>query len=116
MDDTREGPLLPAIDTDRLTLRVPRPEDFEDLAGMWADPIVLRYIRPKPLPREESWARFLRYVGHWSVLGYGFWIVRERSSGRFVGEVGFADFKRDLGGHALGDTPENGWVLAAWAH
>jgi RimJ/RimL family protein N-acetyltransferase len=104
------------LDTPRLSLRVPGREDFEDMAAMWADPVVTRFIGPKPLSREESWARFLRYIGHWSLLGFGLWVVRERDSGRFVGEVGFGEFKRDLVGPPLGDAPENAWVLAAWAH
>jgi len=57
----------------------------------------------------------LRYIGHWSVMGFGFWAIRERASGRFVGEVGFADFKRDLQPSIEG-VPEAGWVLARWAH
>jgi RimJ/RimL family protein N-acetyltransferase len=32
-----------------------------------------------------------------------------------VGEVGFADLRRDLE-PPLGDRPEMGWVLAPWSH
>jgi RimJ/RimL family protein N-acetyltransferase len=32
-----------------------------------------------------------------------------------VGEVGLADFRRDVT-PPLGDAPEAGWVLAPWAH
>ncbi len=63
---------------------------------MWADPEVTRYIGGKPLTEEESWARLLRYVGHWSLLGFGYWVVEEKTTGNFIGEVGFADYKRDL--------------------
>jgi RimJ/RimL family protein N-acetyltransferase len=63
---------------------------------------------------EESWTRLMRYVGHWALLGFGYWIVEEKPSGRFVGEVGFADLRRDIT-PPLGDTPEIGWVLAASA-
>lgn len=109
------GPTRSALDTERLTLRRPRLEDFEESLAMWADPAVVRYISGKPTTREEMWARLLRYVGHWELLGYGFWVVREKSTGRFVGEVGLADFRRDIT-PPLGDSKEAGWVLAPWAH
>ena len=43
------------------------------------------------------------------------WVAREKGSGRFVGEVGFADFRRDMD-PPLGPTPEGGWVLTPAAH
>jgi len=108
-------PTRSAIDTERLTLRRPRLEDFEEALAMWAEPTVVRYISGKPTTREEMWARLLRYVGHWELLGYGFWVVREKSTGRFVGEVGLADFRRDIT-PPLGESKEAGWVLSPWAH
>ena len=106
---------VPPIDTDRLTLRGHTLEDFEESAAMWADPLVTRYIGGKPLSKEEVWARLLRSAGLWSLLGYGYWVVRERETGRFAGEVGMADFHRDLV-PALDGAPEVGWILAPWAH
>jgi RimJ/RimL family protein N-acetyltransferase len=105
----------PAIDTERLTMRCPRLEDFEEALAMWADPKVVRYISGKPSTPEEMWARLLRYVGHWNLMGFGFWVVREKSTGRFVGEVGLADFRRDIQ-PSLGGAKEAGWALAPWAH
>jgi RimJ/RimL family protein N-acetyltransferase len=105
----------PAIDTARLSLRGHRIEDFEDSAAMWADVEVTRHIGGKPFTREESWTRLLRYAGHWCLLGYGYWVVRETASGRFVGEVGFADYQREIE-PSLEGAPEAGWVLAPWAH
>jgi RimJ/RimL family protein N-acetyltransferase len=106
---------IPAIDTARLTLRGHRLEDLEDVAAMWGDSEVVRHIGGRPFTHEESWSRLLRYVGHWALLGFGFWVVREKATGRFVGEVGFADFKRDME-PSLDGLPEAGWVLAPWAH
>jgi RimJ/RimL family protein N-acetyltransferase len=39
--------------------------------------------------------------------------VVDRASQRFVGEVGFADFRREINPPL--DAPEAGWVLASWA-
>jgi RimJ/RimL family protein N-acetyltransferase len=81
---------------------------------MWADPVVTRHIGGKPSTREESWSRLLRYGGLWPLLGFGYWVIEEKGSGRFAGEAGFADFKRALE-PSFGDAPEAGWALAAWA-
>ena len=62
---------------------------------MWADPVVVRYIRPTPFNEEETWARVLRYVGHWALLGFGFWVVEDKETGGFLGEAGFLNFHRD---------------------
>jgi RimJ/RimL family protein N-acetyltransferase len=102
---------IPVLETDRLSLRGHRLDDFAACAAMWADPIVTHHIGGKPLTEEESWARLQRYVGHWALLGFGYWVVEEKATGKFAGEVGFADLKR-----GLEDAPEIGWVLAAEFH
>lgn len=106
---------IPAIDTDRLTLRAHGLDDFRESAAMWADPVVTRHIGGRPSTEEEAWARLLRYAGHWTLLGFGFWAIREQATGRFVGEVGLADLKRELD-PSFGGAPEVGWALATWAH
>ena len=105
----------PTLETDRLTLRVHHSGDFAESAAMWADPEVTRWIGGRPFSGEEAWARLLRYAGLWSLMGFGYWVVREKASSRFVGEVGFADFRRDIVPSIQG-RPEIGWVLAAWSH
>ena len=106
---------VPVIETERLRLRGHGPEDFPDSAALWADPLVTRFIGGKPLSEEEVWARVLRYVGHWAWMGFGYWVVEEKSTGRFAGEVGFADWKRDIQ-PSLQGLPELGWVLASSIH
>jgi RimJ/RimL family protein N-acetyltransferase len=105
---------IPGLDTARLTLRAHTLADFAESAAMWGDPIVTRHIGGRPLTEEECWARLLRYRGHWDLLGFGYWVLRDRA-GRFVGEAGFADYHRAIE-PALGNTPEIGWALATWAH
>ena len=106
---------VPVVETERLTLRRHRLEDFNACATMWADPKVTRYIGGRAYSGEETWARMLRYVGHWSLLGFGYWALEERASGSFIGELGFANFKREID-PALADLPELGWALASHAH
>ncbi len=105
---------IPAIETERLILREHRLDDFDDCAAMWADPQVTRFIGGKPSTQEEVWARMLRYIGHWALLGYGYWALEDKATGRFIGELGFADFRRNIE-PSLQDVPEVGWALAGHA-
>jgi len=105
----------PDLTTDRLILHGHGLKDFAESAAMWSDPDVVRFIGGRPFTEEEVWARLLRYVGHWAALGYGFWAIREKTTGRFVGEIGFGDFRRELE-PSFGNTPEIGWALSPWAH
>ncbi len=104
---------VPILETERLRLRAHRIDDFVHCAAMWADPEVTRYIGGKPFTEEEAWARLLRYVGHWSLLGFGYWVVEEKATGSFAGEMGFADYKRDV--PQLKGFPEIGWAIVSQA-
>jgi RimJ/RimL family protein N-acetyltransferase len=106
---------IPILETERLKLRGHRVEDFSHCAAMWADPNVTKHIGDKPFTEEESWTRLLRYVGHWALLGFGYWVVEEKTTGNFIGETGFADYKRDIE-PSLRGVPEIGWVFASQAH
>jgi RimJ/RimL family protein N-acetyltransferase len=108
-------PAVPVLETGRLILRGHTLADFDESAAMWGDPLVTRHIGGRPSTAEESWARLMRYAGMWALLGYGYWVVRERDGGRFVGEVGLADFRREIT-PSLDGAPEAGWALAPWAH
>ena len=103
------------IDTERLMLRLPSRDHFESSVAMWSDSDVTRFIGGRPFTREETWARLLRYIGHWQMLDYGYWVVIERETGRYIGEVGFADYQRDLGLLSNG-APEAGWALVPDVH
>lgn len=106
---------VPVLDTPRLTLRAHRADDFDAALAMWSDPNVTRYIGGKPSTEQQTWSRLLNYAGHWSLLGFGYWAVEETASGRFIGELGFANFKRDIAPE-MRDAPELGWALAAGVH
>ncbi len=106
---------VPVIETARLRLRGRTLEDFPFFVEMWADPEVTRFIGGKPRGEEEVWTKYLRTLGHWAIMGYGYWAVEEKASGALIGEVGFGDFKRDMTPSIKGE-PEIGWVLASSAH
>jgi RimJ/RimL family protein N-acetyltransferase len=100
-----------SLETDRLFMTPPTLADFEDMYAMWSNREVVSQVIDSPLTQEEVWARLHRIVGHWALMGFGHWMVRERDSKKFVGELGFFRFKRKL-------TPdfdkahEIGWMLA----
>jgi len=95
-------------------MRAHAATDCGDLAAMWGDERVTRHIGGRASTAEQSWARLLRYAGLWPLLGFGYWAVEERATGRFVGDVGLGDFRREMSPPLRG--PEAGWVLAPWAH
>lgn len=106
--------MVPEIETERLRLRGHALRDFDACAAMWAEPEVVRFISGKPSTREESWGRFLRYPGHWQMLGHGFWLIEEKATGAYVGEGGFGTFKRDM--EPAFKVPEMGWALMPTTH
>lgn len=112
MNDFASAPIL---ETERLILRRHVIDDVDASAEMWGDPSVVRYIGGKPSTRQQVWARILSYAGHWSYNHFGYWAIEERATGAFVGEVGFADFKRDVIA-AMRGVPEMGWALVSRVH
>ena len=107
--------MTPTLETERLLLRGHRVEDFADSVALWSHPDVTRFISGRAFTAEESWSRLVRYVGHWALMGFGYWVVTDKASGEFLGEVGFADYKRELE-PSLDGAPEMGWVLMPHAH
>lgn len=83
-------PAAPTLETPRLVLRGWRPEDFEPYAAMLADGETARFItaQGRALSRAEAWNETAWAMGHWQMLGYGMFVVEERSSGAFLGRVG----------------------------
>lgn len=110
---------IPVLETPRLRLRPHRVEDLSACAVMWADPMVVRFISGEPFTRQQVWMRILAYTGHWPTMGFGHWVVEEKTANKsaenkFVGEVGFANFERQIEPPIT--DPELGWVLAPEFH
>src|SRR5512142_2639564 len=101
----------PALRTPRLRLRAHHADDFDTCRAIWSDPEVVRHIGGKPATGEEAWRRLLVYAGLWSLLGYGYWAIEEQASGQYIGDIGFAEFRRDIDPPLRGML-ESGWVLA----
>jgi RimJ/RimL family protein N-acetyltransferase len=74
------------LTTPRLTLRVPRIEDFERYAEMFADPATA--IIGGPHTRADAWRRFLQMPGAWLLQGFAMFSVIETATGRWLGQAG----------------------------
>ncbi|MEL6574088.1 MAG: GNAT family N-acetyltransferase [Pseudomonadota bacterium] len=78
--------MIPVVTTDRLTLRAPEQRDFETYAAFRASD------RAKtvggPFPRSHAFQSFCAIIGHWTMRGYGRWIVADKTTDEPVGLVG----------------------------
>ncbi|MDQ4086742.1 MAG: GNAT family N-acetyltransferase [Pseudomonadota bacterium] len=79
-----------------------------------AQPEVVRFLGAAPLSREETWRRLLCAPGLWALLGYGYWVAERLEDSAYLGQLGFADFKRAMEPSIEG-LPEIGWIFAPHA-
>jgi RimJ/RimL family protein N-acetyltransferase len=78
--------------TDRLVLRNYRLSDFEDHYRLHSDPSVMRYlIGGRPMTRFDAWRHMAFLVGHWELLGYGYFAVEEKATQTFIGRIGYTN-------------------------
>ena len=73
------------------------------------------HISRVPSTDTQSWMRLLTLSGLWVLFGFGYWAVEEKSSGEYVGQIGFAEFRREIEPPIAG-SPEIGWVLSPAFH
>lgn len=77
----------PTLETDRLILRPPSPEDFDAWAAFAADEEANRYLGGAQ-PREIAWRTMCVMTGAWVVRGYSMFSVIEKETGLWVGRLG----------------------------
>jgi RimJ/RimL family protein N-acetyltransferase len=107
--------VVPILETPRLRLRAFGEGDLAAWSRTMADPEVVRHLGGTPFGREDTWRRILSAGGAWPMLGYGYWAVERKQEGDLIGQVGFADFKRDMIPSIEG-LPEMGWIFSPHAH
>jgi RimJ/RimL family protein N-acetyltransferase len=74
------------IETERLIMRMFRPDDLDDLAALFRDPDVLRYVGDgQPKGREEADRALQSIIKHWQTQGFGRWAVVDKQTQKFVG-------------------------------
>jgi RimJ/RimL family protein N-acetyltransferase len=77
----------PTLETERLRLRPWRSDDLDAFAGFMADAVDTQFIGG-PLSREDTWRRVAMLIGHWTLRGFGNWVLEEKASGAFAGYGG----------------------------
>ena len=75
------------LETPRLILRPPRLEDLDAFAAFMSDGDHVRFLGGAQ-SRAMTWRNVMTVIGSWATLGYGFFSVIEKSSGRWIGRLG----------------------------
>lgn len=97
---------IPVLDTQRLTLRAPKKADLATITAFFETG--RSHMVGGPRDAGESFTTLAGRIGHWALQGYGIWHVDDRSSGDFLGWVGFLN-------PPGWDEPELGWTVFAHA-
>jgi RimJ/RimL family protein N-acetyltransferase len=105
----------PLLETKRLRLRSFRGDDLDASHVLWAEPAVYKFIQGKPSSVEDVWKGIIQAIGHWQLLGYGYWAIDDKATGRFIGNIGFGNYHRDVVPD-MNDTPEAGWSFLTRYH
>jgi RimJ/RimL family protein N-acetyltransferase len=77
---------VPAFETERLLLRPFRTDDAPELHRILTEPDMLKYFpRPGGPPLDRVERLVARQIEQWGSVGYAWWAVELKSSGRLVG-------------------------------
>ncbi|MCL4151830.1 UNVERIFIED_CONTAM: hypothetical protein GTU68_015503 [Idotea baltica] len=77
---------IPTLETERLLLRGPEPEDYPDFKATFTS-YRARFMGG-PLNAYESWMLYAAEIGHWAIRGFGMWMIHDRHSGETYGMAG----------------------------
>jgi RimJ/RimL family protein N-acetyltransferase len=84
---------IPAIETRRLVLRGPEPDDYPSFKATFAS--YRSRFMGGPLNPYEAWMLYAAEIGHWAIRGFGMWMIHAKDDDRPLGMAG-------------------GWQPAAW--
>ena len=77
---------IPVIETRRLILRGPEPEDYPDFKATFTS-YRARFMGG-PLNAYESWMLYAAEIGHWAIRGYGMWMIHDKDTDETYGMAG----------------------------
>jgi len=81
---------LPDVKTERLDLRRFRPDDLDELAGVFAHPEVWQFPYGRAFTRGETEFFLNLQMAEWNELGFGCWVARTIEDSRIIGYVGLS--------------------------
>lgn len=76
------------VETPRLILRQLTLDDLDELAKLYADPVVRKFYHPSILTREEVKPKLERMISCYEQRGFGLWATTYKADNKFVGQCG----------------------------
>ncbi len=77
---------IPEIETRRLVLRGPEPEDYPNFKATFSS--YRSRFMGGPLNRYETWMLYAAEIGHWNIRGYGMWMIHDKDTDETYGMAG----------------------------
>lgn len=77
---------IPVIETQRLVLRGPEPEDYPNFKATFAS--YRSRFMGGPLNAYETWMLYAAEIGHWNIRGYGMWMIHDKITDETYGMAG----------------------------
>jgi len=78
---------MTSLETPRLLLRPPVPEDFPSYAAFAADPITMEHLGGVQ-HEADAWRAFAGFLGAWQLTPAAMFAVVEKASGEWIGRIG----------------------------
>ncbi len=78
---------MPTLTTERLILRPPAAEDFENWAEFSSDPETMEHLGGVQ-QRSAAWRSMCTMRGAWDIRGFGMFSMILRESGQWIGRTG----------------------------
>lgn len=78
--------LIPTLTTERLTLRAPQQSDYEAYVAFRVSARAATV--GGPYTRQQAFNQFCELIGHWTIRGFGRWIIADRSTDEPYGVTG----------------------------
>jgi RimJ/RimL family protein N-acetyltransferase len=102
------------IQTERLLLRKPRPEDAEELVAVYSDPETMRYIGDgSTTDLAGTRAAIETWLARWEANGIGFFVIERRDDRQVVGRAGFLLWDPET--WAIAELDDHSEVELGWA-
>lgn len=80
--------MIPTIETERLRLVPPSLDCFDAYAAFYTDADASKAYGG-PIGKEQVWARLKADLGSWYLLGFGVWVIQQKSDNKYIGTCGF---------------------------
>ncbi len=78
---------IPTLETERLTLRAPQADDFDNLAAFMASDRAA-FIGGPVSGQRDVWRILSNLAGHWLLRGFGMWAIVPRDETAAIGVTG----------------------------